>query len=121
MHVETHHQVYSSEARLGGITITDRPAEFRRRSFISSDPPYHDEQRKVVSPVVAPMNLQRMTDAIRTAHAAGAGRAAAQRRRSTGCERVSIELTTQMLATLFDFPFEERRKLTFWSDVSTWM
>jgi cytochrome P450 len=34
-------------------------------------------------------------------------------------ERVSIELTTQMLATLFDFPFEERRKLTRWSDVST--
>jgi cytochrome P450 len=34
-------------------------------------------------------------------------------------QRVSIELTTQMLATLFDFPFEERRKLTYWSDVST--
>ena len=34
-------------------------------------------------------------------------------------DRVSIELTTQMLATLFDFPFEERRKLTRWSDVST--
>jgi len=34
-------------------------------------------------------------------------------------ERVSIELTTQMLATLFDFPFEERRKLTRWSDVAT--
>jgi cytochrome P450 len=34
-------------------------------------------------------------------------------------DRVSIELTTQMLATLFDFPFEERRKLTRWSDVAT--
>jgi cytochrome P450 len=32
---------------------------------------------------------------------------------------VSIELTTQMLATLFDFPFEERRKLTYWSNVAT--
>jgi cytochrome P450 len=32
---------------------------------------------------------------------------------------VSIELTTQMLATLFDFPWEDRRKLTFWSDVAT--
>jgi cytochrome P450 len=32
---------------------------------------------------------------------------------------VSIELTTQMLATLFDFPFEDRRKLTRWSDVAT--
>jgi cytochrome P450 len=34
-------------------------------------------------------------------------------------ERVSIELTTQMLATLFDFPFEERTKLTYWSNVAT--
>lgn len=32
---------------------------------------------------------------------------------------VSIELTTQMLATLFDFPFEDRHKLTRWSDVIT--
>jgi cytochrome P450 len=32
---------------------------------------------------------------------------------------VSIELTTQMLATLFDFPFEDRRKLTHWSDTAT--
>ena len=34
-------------------------------------------------------------------------------------DRVSIELTTQMLAVLFDFPWEERRKLTRWSDVAT--
>ena len=32
---------------------------------------------------------------------------------------MSIELTTQMLATLFDFPFEERRELTYWSNVAT--
>src|SRR5689334_18617976 len=118
MHVETHHQIYSSEARLGGITIRDIPEEFRRRSFISSDPPYHDEQRKVVSPVVAPMNLQRMSGQIRER---------TQRvldvlpRNETfdWVERVSIELTTLMLATLFDYPLEERRKLTFWSDVAT--
>ena len=34
-------------------------------------------------------------------------------------EHVSIELTTRMLATLFDFPFEQRHKLAYWSDVST--
>jgi cytochrome P450 len=118
MHVETHHDLYSSEAFRGGISITDRPAEFRRRSFISSDPPYHDEQRKVVSPVVAPMNLQRMTDAIRkrTQHVLDG---LPRNEEFDWVERVSIELTTQMLATLFDFPFEERRNLTFWSDVST--
>jgi cytochrome P450 len=118
MHVETHHQVYSSEARLGGITITDRPAEFRRRSFISSDPPYHDEQRKVVSPVVAPMNLQRMSEAIRL-RTQQVLDGLPRNETFDWVERVSIELTTQMLATLFDFPFEQRRRLTFWSDVST--
>ena len=118
MHVETHHQVYSSEARLGGITITDRPAEFRRRSFISSDPPYHDDQRKVVSPVVAPMNLQRMSEAIRL-RTQQVLDGLPRNETFDWVEHVSIELTTQMLATLFDFPFEERRRLTFWSDVST--
>ena len=34
-------------------------------------------------------------------------------------DQVSIELTTQMLAVLFDFPWEDRRKLTRWSDVAT--
>jgi cytochrome P450 len=34
-------------------------------------------------------------------------------------DRVSIELTTGMLATMFDFPWEERRKLTYWSDMAT--
>ncbi len=32
-------------------------------------------------------------------------------------DTVSIELTTLMLATLFDFPLEDRRKLTRWSDI----
>jgi cytochrome P450 len=34
-------------------------------------------------------------------------------------DRVSIELTTQMLAVLFDFPWEDRRMLTRWSDLAT--
>ena len=33
-------------------------------------------------------------------------------------QNVSIELTTQMLATMFDFPFEDRHLLTYWSDVA---
>ena len=86
--------------------------------FIAMDPPTHDVQRKTVSPVVAPSNLANLEGLIR------------QRTQSVldsipvnepfdWVERVSIELTTQMLATLFDFPFEDRRKLTRWSDVAT--
>jgi cytochrome P450 len=118
MQVETAHQVYSSDAKLGGITITDRPMAYRRPSFISSDPPRHDDQRKVVSPIVAPANLQNMAPIIRE-RVCRVLDGLPRGETFDWVQRVSIELTTLMLATLFDFPLEERRKLTYWSDVST--
>jgi cytochrome P450 len=118
MQVETSHQVYSSEAKLGGITITDRPMEFRRSSFIASDPPRHDDQRKVVSPIVAPANLQNMEPIIRE-RVCRVLDGLPRGETFDWVQRVSIELTTLMLTTLFDFPLEDRRKLTYWSDVST--
>jgi cytochrome P450 len=118
MAVDTNHQVFSSEAALGGITIRDARPDLRRPSFIAMDPPKHDVQRKTVSPIVAPANLARMEPIIRER----AGRILDELpvgETFDWVDRVSIELTTQMLATLFDFPFEERRKLTRWSDVAT--
>ncbi len=117
MGVETNHQVFSSDAMLGGIAIRDPEMEFRRPSFISMDPPKHDEQRKVVQPIVAPLNLQNFAGTIRER----AGRILDSLPRGetfNWVDKVSIELTVQMLATLFDFPFEERRKLIYWSDVA---
>ena len=118
MTVETHPEVYSSEAKLGGISITDRPMEFRRSSFISMDPPRHDEQRKVVGPIVAPANLNNMSGIIRE-RVRKVLDGLPRNETFDWVERVSVELTTLMLATLFDFPVEERSKLTFWSDVAT--
>lgn len=118
MQVETSHQLYSSDVKLGGITITDRPMEFRRASFISMDPPRHDDQRKVVSPIVAPANLQNMEPLIRE-RVCRVLDGLPRGETFDWVQRVSIELTTLMLATLFDFPLEERRKLTYWSDMST--
>jgi cytochrome P450 len=118
MQVETSHQLYSSDAKLGGITITDRPMAYRRPSFISSDPPRHDDQRKVVSPIVAPANLQNMEPIIRE-RVCRVLDGLPRGETFDWVQRVSIELTTLMLATLFDFPVEERRKLTYWSDVAT--
>jgi cytochrome P450 len=118
MQVETSHQLYSSDVKLGGITITDRPIEFRRASFISMDPPRHDDQRKVVSPIVAPANLQNMEPIIRE-RVCRVLDGLPRGETFDWVQRVSIELTTLMLATLFDFPLEERRKLTYWSDIST--
>ncbi|MEK9284450.1 MULTISPECIES: cytochrome P450 [unclassified Bradyrhizobium] len=117
MEIETNHAAFSSAAMLGGITIRDVDPELRRESFISMDPPRHSAQRKTVAPMFTPTHLDELALNIR--------------KRSAECldnlpkgevfdwvDRVSIELTTQMLAVLFDFPWEERRKLTHWSDVA---
>ena len=115
MAVEIDHHTFSNEAL--GIQIRDQPKDMHRPSFIMMDPPKHDAQRKAASPIVAPGNLANMEGLIR------------QRTRLVldGLPRgevfdwvshVSVNLTTMMLATLFDFPFDERAKLTYWSDLS---
>src|SRR5207342_2162253 len=118
MAVDTNHQVYSSEATLGGITIRSQQPDFPLPMFIAMDPPKHDAQRKAVSPIVAPENLERLEGTIRS-RAAKMLDELPIGETFDFVDRVSIELTTQMLATLFDFPFEERRKLTYWSNVAT--
>ncbi len=118
MAVDTNHRVFSSDATMGGIAIRDVPMDFRTPSFISMDPPKHDAQRKVVSPIVAPMNLANMAATIRE-RACRILDSLPRNEVFDWVDLVSVELTTQMLATLFDFPFEERRKLTYWSNVAT--
>jgi cytochrome P450 len=86
--------------------------------FIAMDPPKHDVQRATVTPVVAPRNLKNMEPLIRE-RCGQVLDSLPLDETFNWVDRVSIELTTQMLATLFDFPFEERRKLTRWSDVAT--
>jgi cytochrome P450 len=114
-YVDQHADLFSSD---GSIVLSEPEEDFPLPMFIAMDPPKHDQQRKVVSPVVAPMNLKVLETTIR------------QRVQTildglpvgkpfNWVDLVSIELTTQMLATLFDFPFEDRRKLTRWSDVAT--
>jgi cytochrome P450 len=118
MAVDTNQKAFSSDALMGGIVLRDLPMDMRRPSFISMDPPKHDEQRKTVSPIVAPGNLAKLSDTIRE-RAARILDGLPRGETFDWVERVSIELTTQMLATLFDFPFEERTKLTYWSNVAT--
>jgi cytochrome P450/predicted MFS family arabinose efflux permease len=120
MAVETNHKVFSSEVGHNGITIVDesRSDGPDLPMFIAMDPPRHDHQRKTVSPIVAPANLARMEDLIRS-RAAKILDDLPVGETFDWVDKVSIELTTQMLATLFDFPFEDRRLLTYWSDVAT--
>ncbi|MEI9992564.1 MAG: cytochrome P450 [Rhizomicrobium sp.] len=119
MAVDTNHQVFSSDFTYGGITIGGGAANQEPLPmFIAMDPPRHDIQRKVVTPVVSPANLQYLGPIIRER----AGKILDSLpigEKFDWVDKVSIELTTMTLATLFDFPFEERRKLTYWSDVVT--
>src|ERR1700710_1550122 len=115
MHCEVHHEVFSNE--IGGIQIEDQPKDLQRPSFIRMDPPRHDDQRKVASPIVAPANLANMEGVIRERTRMVLD-ALPRNQTCDWVEEVSIKLTTMMLATLFDFPFEERAKLTYWSDVA---
>jgi cytochrome P450 len=115
MTVELDHASYSSQ--LGGIQLEDQPADMKRGSFIRMDPPRHTVQRKTVAPVAAPNNLASYEARIRERTRAVLD-ALPRNETFDWVKEVSIELTTMMLATLFDFPWEDRRKLTFWSDVA---
>jgi cytochrome P450 len=114
-HVDVHHEIFSSAH---GITIFDGSGDFRTPMFIAMDPPEHDQQRKAVAPVAGPRNLAALEPTIRE-RVCNILDELPVGETFDWVDRVSIELTTQMLATLFDFPFEERRRLTRWSDVAT--
>ncbi len=88
----------------------------RVNPFIAMDPPEHTEQRKTVRSVSAPSNLRTLDPLIRE-RTIQVLDSLPEGETFDWVDTVSIELTTMMLATLFDFPFEDRRKLTFWSDI----
>ncbi|MGE5151077.1 MAG: cytochrome P450 [Rhodospirillaceae bacterium] len=115
MAVDTNHQVFSS---VPTIVLPDPDEDFTLPMFIAMDPPKHDEQRKTVSPIVAPAHLSYLEPIIRE-RAAKILDDLPVGEEIDWVDKVSIELTTMTLATLFDFPWEERRKLTRWSDVAT--
>jgi cytochrome P450 len=85
-------------------------------SFISMDPPKHTEQRKTVRSVSAPSNLRNLEPLMRE-RTIKVLDSLPEGETFDWVDAVSIELTTLLLATLFDFPLEDRRKLTRWSDI----
>lgn len=120
--VETNHEVFSSQ---GTVVIDDFhfsgghvDGGVQQESFITMDPPKHDEQRKAVAPAVAPANLVRLEKMIRD-RVAKLLDSLPVGEEIDWVDSVSVEITTQMLATLFDFPFEDRRKLLHWSHVAS--
>ncbi len=118
--VDTNHQVFSSEA--GGIAIVDPPpadsGQVQGESFIQLDEPRHAPQRQTVAPAVAPKNLAELEPLIRE-RAIDILENLPVGETFNWVQHVSVELTGRMLATLFDFPYEDRHKLIYWSDLTT--
>jgi cytochrome P450 len=114
MQVDTNHQVFSSDR---SISIVD-PDDFNPTNFIAMDQPKHDVQRRVVSPVAAPRNLAQLEGVMRE-KACEILDSLPVGETFDWVDKVSIEMTTYMLAILFNFPMEDRRLLTHWSDMAT--
>ena len=114
--VEKDPETYSS-AR--GVVVGDPDPRFSvDGGFITMDGARHQAHRKAVQPIVSPRHLKRLEPLIRE-RAVEILDALPVGESFDWVDRVSIELTTAMLATLFDFPYEDRRRLTFWSDMAT--
>lgn len=117
-HVEALPEIFSSSYEHGGITLADRiddGTELVMPMFIAMDRPKHTGQRRTVAPAFTPTEMKRMSDDIRR-RTAEILDGLPWDQPFDWVDKVSIELTTQMLAILFDFPWEDRRKLTEWSD-----
>src|SRR5450755_4513703 len=109
--VELDHENYSSSSELGGIQVADQPKGQERASFIRMDPPGHTAQRRTVAPIVAPSNLVNLEPLIRK-RTADVLDALPRHETFDWVTRVSVDLTNMMLATLFDFPWADRERLS---------
>ncbi|HEV2364683.1 MAG TPA: cytochrome P450 [Caulobacteraceae bacterium] len=129
MAVDTNHGDFSSAESIA-LTNLEMMAEQdkvfekmgreRRRGagFITMDEPEHSVHRKAVSPTVAPANIAKMAPIVRE-RAGQILDSLPIGEPFDWVDKVSKELTAMTLATLFDFPFEDRRKLPYWSDMVT--
>jgi cytochrome P450 len=119
MQIEALAHIFSSSYTLGGITILGegKPiwGDDLLPMFIAMDRPEHTGQRRAVAPAFTPSEMERMAPSLR-ARTEALIDSLPVGEPFDWVDRVSIELTTQMLAVLFDFPWEDRRKLTYWSD-----
>ncbi|MGL6044390.1 MAG: cytochrome P450 [Sandaracinobacteroides sp.] len=122
MEVEGRPDIFSSSWEKGGITIADRDEsrveDLQMPMFIAMDRPQHTGQRRTVAPAFTPAEMARQKGEIRL-RTAELLDSLPEGETFDWVDKVSIELTTGMLALLFDFPWEDRRLLTKWSDAAT--
>jgi len=115
--VESRPDIFSSSWEHGGIALADPlpGEEFQLPMFLAMDGAEHSLRRKIVAPAFAPAEIARLAEYIRVSTSEVLDRLPVNRR-FNWVDDISIELSTRMLATLLDFPSEDRHLLTFWSD-----
>lgn len=118
MQAELNHKVFSNRADLGGIQIANIAPELDRPAFVSMDPPEHTGRRRAVAPIGNRGSLREYEALIRE-RTREILDALPRDETFDWVSRVSIELTSMMLATMFAFPQERRHELMYWSDVAT--
>ena len=121
VHIEALPKLFSSSWEYGGISIPGSVGEaeeneLRTPMFIAMDPPDHTAQRRTIAPSFGPSEVAEMKAEVQ-ARTAEVLDSLPIGEPFNWVDKVSIELTTGMLAKLFDFPWEERHKLTYWSDM----
>lgn len=116
VNVDSNHEAFSSSSERGGIMIRDGFEPNQSSSFIGLDPPDHDAQRRVVTPMFSTGSMANLEPLIRERAAVILDELPVGETFDF-VDRVSVELTSQMLATLFDFPFDQRRLLPQASDI----
>ncbi|MDF1736562.1 MAG: cytochrome P450 [Minwuia sp.] len=118
MQAELNHGLFSNRADLGGIQIANIAPDLDRPAFVSMDPPEHTGRRRAVAPIGNRSSLREYEDLIRT-RTREILDALPRNEPFDWVAKVSMELTSMMLATMFAFPQERRHELMHWSDVAT--
>ena len=110
--------LFSSSYRRGGITIfgdSASPADEMLPMFLAMDGCAHAAPRRAIAPALGPSEIAELAAPLRR-RTAELVDSLPVGERIDWVERVAVELTTQMLALLLDFPWDERRRLATWSD-----
>jgi cytochrome P450 len=118
-HIEALPKIFASAFEKGGMVIQDPTAESlaegRGKTFIAMDAPDHTKRRRAVAPAFTPGEMVRLSERVRS-RTVEVLEGLPRGEQFNWVEKVSVELTTGMLAIIFDFPWEHRHALTFWSD-----
>jgi cytochrome P450 len=98
--------------------MQDFDSAFPLTSFLASEPPAHTHYREALRPLFSREGLMALQPLIRQ-RAVEILEGLPVGQEFDWVEHVAIELTSHVLALLFDFPLEQRMKLIEWSELAT--